>query len=493
MTGHIKEVSRHQVVLLPDRLDDYVDEENPVRFIDAFVNHLNLKIHGFKHAEPMATGRPPYDPSDLLKLYIYGYLNQLRSSRRLEKECKRNVEVMWLMGRLTPDFKTIADFRRDNAGCIKAVFRELIKVCGSLGLFGAEIIGVDGSKFKAVNSKKRHYTVEKLTEAQSRVEKRITGYLEMLEANDQVEDDEQRRGDSEGRAESLRDKIAKLEERRRELHMVENLMGETGQKEVSLTDPDSRLMKDHGRFDIGYNVRTAVDSKNKLIAEYDVSNVCPDQGQLSGVAVAAMKSLGVDHIEALGDKGFYSRMDIKRCIDNGVKPYVPEPKADAVGPVKKTGGPSPEYRVEKFTYDKEFDSYRCPAGQILTFRRWTETLYGKRMGVYTTDACLKCPFYMTECTRSKKGRILFRWEHEEVVEELRTRMMSPEGVEKMGLRKQLCEHPFGTVKRWHNHGFLLLKGLGRVTGEIGLTLLAYNMIRAINLVGVGALVASVAR
>jgi transposase len=490
MTDHVKGFSRHQVVLLPDRVDDYVDEENPVRFIDAFVDHLNLGELGFRHAEPEDTGRPPYDPRDLLKLHIYGYLNQVRSSRRMEKECKRNVEAMWLMGRLTPDHKTIADFRKDNAGCIKAVFREFIIICDSLGLFGAEIIGVDGSKFRAVNSMQRHYTEEKIKEALNRVEKRVTGYLETLDANDRVEDEEQRRS---GDSMSLREKIGKLEERRRELLEIRGRIRETGEKEVSLTDPDSRLMKNHGSFEVCYNVRTAVDSRNKMIVEYDVSNAAGDQGQLSGVAGAAMRALGVDRIEALGDGGFYSGEDLKRCLDGGVTPYVPEPSTGARGLVKKSGVPTPEFRRERFTYDKASDSYLCPAGKRLGFRYRIENAHGRAVGVYAADACHSCPFFLTSCTRNKDGRILWRWEHEEVVEELRSRMGSAEGRRKMGLRKQLCEHPFGTLKRWHNHGFLLLKGLGRVTGEMGLTLLAYDMIRAINLVGVGALVASVTR
>jgi transposase len=490
MTDHVQGFSRHQVVLLPDRLDDYVEEENPVRFIDAFVDHLNLSELGFRHAEPEDTGRPSYDPGDLLKLHIYGYLNQVRSSRRMEKECRRNVEVMWLMGRLTPDHKTIADFRKDNAGCIKAVFKEFIVICGSLGLFGAEIIGVDGSKFRAVNSMQRHYTEEKIKEALNRLEKRVTGYLETLDANDRLEDEEQRKvGDSE----SLREKIGKLEERRRELLEVRGQIRETGEKEVSLTDPDSRLMKNQGRFEVCYNVRTAVDSKNKLIVEYEVSNAAGDQGQLSGVAVEAMRVLGVDRVEALGDGGFYGGEDIKRCLDNGVTPYVPEPSTGARGLVKKSGVPTTEFQRRRFTYDKASDSYRCPAGHRLGFRYWIDNAHGRRVGVYGTDACRSCPFFLSKCTRNKDGRILWRWEHEEVVEELRSRMGSAEGRGKMDLRKQLCEHPFGTIKRWHNHGFLLLKGLGRVTGEMGLTLLAYDMIRAINLVGVGALVASVAR
>jgi transposase len=318
MTGHVKGLPRHQVVFLPDRLDDYVDEDNPVRFIDAFIDSLNLIELGFRYAEPEATGRPPYDPADMMKLYVYGCVNQVRSSRRLERECRRNVELMWLVGKLTPDFKTIADFRKDNAGCVKAVFREFVYLCRDLGLFDAELIGVDGSKFKAVNSKQRHFTEKQLAEALSRLDEKIVRYLAMLEDNDRVEDEEQRRlGGSEG----IREKIDRIQEKKREYEEAQIRMRETGGKEVSLTDPDSRLMKNHGKFEVCYNARTAVDSKNKLIVDYEVSNDArrPGPPQLPG------------SVRDEGPRGRPNRgRGGRRLLQRGGPQEVPRRRGDAV-------------------------------------------------------------------------------------------------------------------------------------------------------------------
>jgi transposase len=490
MTDHVKGLSRQQVILLPDRLDDYVGEENHVRFIDAFVDCLNLRVLGFRHAEPKETGRPPYDPSDLLKLYLYGYLNQIRSSRRLERECARNVELMWLMRKLAPDFKTIADFRKDNIDCIKPVFKEFVYLCRGLGLFGAELIGVDGSKFRAVNSKQRNFNEEKLSEALKRLEEKIARYLREIEANDCIEDGERWKVSD---PENLREKIGRLQEKRQEYMQAQSLMRETGQKEVSLTDPDSRLMKNNGRLEVCYNAEAAIDSKNKLIADYEVTNIAPDQGQLSTTAEAAKEALGVERIEAVADGGFFSADDIKRCLDNGITPYVTKPASSVRGMAKRIGIPSPEFHKERFVYDKAIDSYICPAGQRLEFSYWNKGVRGKTVGVYRTNACFSCSFFMTKCTRNRDGRTLWRWEHEEVLEEMRSRLESAEGRRKLHLRKELCEHPFGTIKRWHDQSYLLLKGLGKVKGEMGFAMLAYNMIRAINILGVKALVASVTR
>ncbi|MDG6921000.1 MAG: transposase [Nitrososphaerota archaeon] len=282
MTEHIGGLSREQVILLPDVLDDYVDEENPVRFVDAFVDGLDLKKLGFRRVEPEETGRPPYDPSDLLKLYVYGYLNQIRSSRKLARECQRNVEVMWLMKKLAPDFKTIADFRKDNIDCIKPVFKEFVYLCRSLDLFGAELVAIDESKFKAVNSTKRNLNGKTLAERLKHVEEKIAQYLEEMEEDDRSESV----GSSGGaKADGLKEKIGKLDERRQEYIRAQNLMKETGQREVSLTDPDSRLMKaDSQKLDVCYNVESAVDSKNHLVVDYDVTNEPNDRSQLARMA-----------------------------------------------------------------------------------------------------------------------------------------------------------------------------------------------------------------
>lgn len=483
MSDHIPGFERDQVVLFPDTLDEYIDEENPVRFIDAFVGSLDLKGLGFKRVEPREMGRPSYDPYDMLKLHVYGYLNQVRSSRKLERECHRNVEVMWMMKKLTPDFKTISRFREENVDCIKPVFKEFVYLCKSLDLFGAELIGVDGSKFRAVNSKQRNFNEEKLAEALKRLEEKIASYLEELEENDRT-DDVKHGGSSE--VEKLKEKLSKLEEKKHRYVQSQNLMKETGQKEVSLTDPDSRLMKNNGKLDVCYNTEAAVDSKNKLVADYDVTNIAGDQGQLCTTAEAAKETLGVERIEATADGGFFSAEDIKKCLDKGITPYVRELPSSPRGVARKAGIPAPEFHKEKFAYDKATDSYVCPAEQRLEFLYWID-MHGKTLGAYRSNACPSCPFFMTKCTRNREGRTIWRWEHEKVLEEMRLRLESAEGRKKLLVRKELCEHPFGTMKRAFNQGYLLLKGLRKVKGEMGFTMLAYNIRRAINILGVNAL------
>ena len=296
--NYVEGMKRNQRILLPDTLDEYVDEENSVRFIDAFVDRLELKKLSFQHAEPCGEGRPLYDPADMLKLYLYGYLNQVRSSRKLERECHRNVEVMWLMKKLTPDFKTIADFRRENIDCIRPVFREFVYLCRSLDLFGAELAAIDTSKFKAVNSRKRNLNEKTLSERLRQVEEKIAAYLTEMEENDKA--DRQRNDNS--RIEKLKQKLSKLEERRREYTRIQVGMNATGQKEVSLTDPDSRLMRvDSQKLDVCYNIESAVDSKNHLIVDYDTTNNSDDHNQLAKMAERAKETLQVSRLAVTRD------------------------------------------------------------------------------------------------------------------------------------------------------------------------------------------------
>jgi transposase len=488
MTGHIEGFSREQVILLPDRLDDYVDEESPVRFMDAFVDSLDLKGLGFRRVEPAETGRPPYDPSDLLKLYVYGYLNQARSSRRLERECQRNVEVMWLMKRLTPDFKTIADFRKENVGCIKPVFKEFVYLCRSLDLFGAELVAIDGSKFKAVNSTKRNLNEKTLAERLRRVEERIAQYLKETEENDRA--DEQR-DDSNGAVMKLKEKLSRLEEKKWGYLRIQSQMRETGQKEVSLTDPDSRLMRvDSQKLDVCYNVESAVDSKNHLVVDYDVTNISDDHNQLSKMAGAAKGTLEVEELDVAADKGFYKESVLKECEENGITTYVSIPEETM--PYKSLGVPEPEFYSGRFAYDPLRDVYICPANQEMTFWKRSSDGRGKNRGrLYRTGACAACPF-RSRCTRNKLGRVIFRSEYQDVIDRLRARLKGDDGLGKLNMRKEIVEHPFGTMKRAFNQGYLLLKGLRKVKGEVGLTMLAYDMRRAINILGTKALMASLA-
>jgi len=329
MSEHVNGTHRDQTVLFPNTIDQYVDKENPVRFIDAFVDSLSLEKLGFKHSIPAETGRPSYDPSDLLKLYIYGYLNQVRSSRKLEKDCHRNVEVMWLMKKLTPDHKTVADFRKDNIDCIKGVFKEFVYLCRSLDLYDAQLVAIDGSKFKAVNSTKRNLNKQTLPKRLKRVENSIAQYLKKLEENDEAEkegkDDDS--STAAAKVDSLRDKLAKLEEKKQEYVRAQNLMRETGQKEVSLTDPDSRLMMvGSQKLDVCYNVESAVDSKNHLVVDYDITNDANDRYQLAGMAQKAKTILEVEKLDVTADKGFCTGSELKECDENGITAYVAMPK-----------------------------------------------------------------------------------------------------------------------------------------------------------------------
>jgi transposase len=475
---------RDQSILFPDTLDEYVTEENPVRFIDAFVESLDLEKLGFKHSQlDGGAGRPPYDPSDLLKLYVYGYLNQTRSSRRLEKACVSNVEVMWLMKKLTPDFKTIADFRKDNIECIKPVFKEFFYICRSLDLFGAELVAIDGSKFKAVNSTKRNLNEKTLSERLKHVEEKITQYMKEMEENDRAEPEE---GDRNGGAkvDGLREKISKLEERRQEYIRAQDRMKETGQREVSLTDPDSRLMKiDSQKLDVCYNAESVVDSKNHLVVDYDVTNEANDRYQLARMAQEAKETLEVERLDVTADKGFCTGRELKECEENGITTYVAIPNETM--PNKKLGVPEPEFYSQRFSYDPIRDVYVCPANQVMTFwkGRWKN-----RGRLYRTGACATCPL-RSRCTRNKLGRIIFRSEHQDVIDRLRARLSQVDGLDKLNKRKEIVEHPFGTIKRAFNQGYLLLKGLRKVNGEVGFTMLAYNMRRAINIVGTKRLIA----
>ena len=489
-SGHVEGSERRQKIFLPDMLDDYVSQDNPVRFIDAFVDKLDLKKLGFKHSIPSKTGRPSYDPADLLKLYIYGYLNQIRSSRKLETECTRNLELVWLMRKLKPDFKTIADFRKDNVDSIKPVFKEFIYLCKSLDLFGLELVGIDGSKFRAVNAKDRNFNQKKLESHLKEIDERIELYFKDLKENDE-ESTEDDNSEDEQKVARLKEKIEKLEEKRGEYVKIQDEMKQTGQKEVSLTDPESRLMKSGmgNRLDVCYNVQSAVDSKNHLVVEYYVTNCSGDRDELAKVAIGAKENLGVQKIDATADSGFFDGENIKTCVENGITPYVTEQKPG--GNAKNAGTPTPEFYKSEFAYDAQADTYTCPAGQKLEFIKIMDKGRDRRVRVYGTTACSKCPFFLTKCTLDKSGRKIYRGLHEKLVEEMRRRIKGDPS--KVELRKELCEHPFGTMKRAFNQGYLLLKGVRKVNGEVGLTVIAYNLRRAINVLGARALINGVAQ
>jgi transposase len=482
MSEHVTSTYRSQTVLFPDTIDKYVDKENPVRFIDAFIDSLNLEKLGFKHAIPTDTGRPSYNPSDLLKLYVYGYLNQVRSSRKLEKECHRNVEIMWLMKKLAPDFKTIADFRKNNVECIKGVFKEFVYLCKSLDLYGAQLIAIDGAKFRAVNSRSNNLSEKTVALRLKQTEERITQYLNELDHNDASDSDEEETVKTDG----LKEKISQLEETKQQYEHIQEQMKATGQREVSLVDPDSRLMRvDSQRLEVGYNIQTSVDAKQHLIVDYDVINNSTDHHQLTKNALEAKQTLGVDELDVLSDKGFYVEKDIADCEDNGLTVFMPIPAV--FSPYKMVGVPEPEFYSDRFVYNAAEDVYVCPAGEDMPFWKRSNRGKGFEGRLYRSMFCGSCSV-RGKCTRNKRGRYMFRGKYDGAVDRLRHRLTTSEGKEKCHLRRTIVEHPFGTIKRAFNQGYLLLKGLRKVKGEVGFTMLAYNMRRAINILGVGLLI-----
>jgi transposase len=473
--GYISGMNRDQVLLFPERVDEYVADNNPVRFIDAYVESLDLVALGFTHAVPKGTGRPGYTPADLLKLYIYGYLHKIRSSRKLEQETHRNVELMWLLCKLRPDFKTIADFRKDNANALKQVCREFTLLCKQLDLFGRELIAIDGSKFKAVNSKDRNFTEHKLKQLLKQINERIEAYLKELDQQDTIESPV-----TNPTVEELREKLATLQARQQKYEDLRQQLEDTGASQISLTDADSRSMKTKHGTDVCYNVQLAVDHQHKLIVEHEVTNDVTDQEQLATMATRARATLETDQLDAIADMGYYNGDEVKKCLEQGIVPYIPKPNTSANTKLGLFG-------KDDFSYEAQNDCYRCPAGQVLTFRFETVE-QGRQLRYYSTSACQGCPF-KAQCTRNKGNRRITRWVHESLMEDMQQRVLT--NPEKMKLRKSIVEHPFGTIKRWMDQGYFLTRGLEKVRGEMSLTILVYNLKRVINILGVQELIAAV--
>jgi transposase len=465
--------------MFPELLDDYIADDNPVRFIDAFVDGLDLQALGFERAVPRETGRPPYDPGDLLKLYVYGYVNRIRSSRKLETEANRNVEVMWLLGKLAPDFKTIADFRRDNGKPIRAVFREFTLLCRTLGLYGGELVAIDGSKFKAVNSRERNFTQQKLKVLRQQAEAKIARYLQELDENDAQETDSKKLT-----REELQEKIEWLKRRKGVYNELQQQMEESGESQISLTDPDARCMTlgANRGTEVGYNVQISVDAKHKLIVDHEVTNECNDMRQLSSMALRAKEVLGVESLEVVADRGYYNDEEIRDCTKGAIVPYIPQTNPSNS---RRAG----LYTKEDFRYDAENDCYRCPAGEALLYIRCGTNKHGRQMRFYATKRCKSCAV-RHKCTRDKGGRRIQRWEDEGLLEEMAHRLRAePNKVKK---RKLIVEHPFGTIKRSMDQGYFLTRRLCNVRTEMSLTMLAYNIKRALMLKGTVELMAALA-
>ena len=447
--AHITGTDRAQVLLLPDTVDDYVGPDNPVRFIDAFVDSLDLAGAGFERAEPKETGRPGYDPSDLLKLYIYGYLNRVRSSRRLEAETHRNLEVIWLLRRLRPNFKTIADFRRENREAFRQVFRDFVKVCRSLELFGRELIAVDGTRIKAVNSRDRNFTGAKLRRDLAASQERLERYLQQMDEMDAA--DMADASPSKGRGRDLAQKITALRERQARLETHCKALQESGEDQLSLTDPDARAMHSGTGVGVGYNVQ-----------------------------IAARTSLGVERIDAVADKGYFKVEDIAGCEAAGITPYVPKPRRS---PARRSG----RFPKERFRYDAGTDTYACPNGQQLKPLYISRVRGTTLMHYANRGACRGCALKV-QCTSNSYRRI-GRYADEAVLDRMAERLADRPGV--LHRRRESAEHPFGSIKHWMGHGGFLMRRLENVRGEFSLTALAYNIRRATTLVGIPELIAAV--
>jgi transposase len=474
MRRFVEGMDREQSTLFPEYLEDWIDEDNPVRAIDVFVDELELGELGFNGVDPEITGRPSYHPSVLLKLYIYGYLNRVQSSRRLEREAGRNVEVMWLTGRLAPDHKTIADFRKDSGRAIRQVCARFVALCRTLGLLTQASVAIDGSKFKAVNNRDKNFTRAKMERRMAQIEESVARYLQQLDTADRQEPSEALKT----KTSRLKEKIEKLKEQMRRLEQLRVQMLAAPDQQISLTDPDARSMATSGRGSgvVGYNVQVAVDTEHHLIVMHEVTNVGTDRSQLSTVAKEAKATLEVDNLDAVADRGYFSSEEILACEKAGITVTLPKPMTSN----SKAEG---RFGKQDFRYVAAEDVYVCPAGERLAYH-YTVEEKGLVLRRYWTNACLSCAIKHS-CTTGKERRIT-RWEHEHILEAVQRRL--DEHPEKMRLRRETVEHPFGTIKARMGATHFLMKTLPRVASEMALHVLAYNLTRVINILGVQPLI-----
>ena len=469
MKRFIEGEDRLQGSLLPECLDDYIDQDNPVRVVDAFVEELDLQALGFTGVEPAQTGRPSYRPAVLLKIYIYGYLNRIQSSRRLERECQRNIELMWLTGRLAPDFKTIADFRRGSGKGIRNACRQFVTICRRLKLLASASVAVDGSKFKAVNNRDRNFTPHKLAQRERQVEESIERYLAALDTADLTQP-----VDLELKTARLQDKLSSLRQQMKQLRQIGTQLRAQPDEQLSLTDPDARSMATSGRGTgmVGYNVQLVADTKHHLVVAQDIINVGSDRSQLWSMAKQAREAVGQEQLEVLADRGYFKGPEILACEQAGIKTYVPKPM---------TSNSKAQGRFGKldFIYIRRDDEYQCPAGERLR-RQKTTTEDGMNIRVYWTNVCPNCAM-KAQCTTGKERRVR-RWEHEAVLEKMQRRLdRKPEA---MKVRRRTIEHVFGTLKHWMGSAHFLMKTLDHVRTEMSLHVLAYNLKRVIRILGI---------
>lgn len=469
--GYIEGQDRNQVTMLPESIDEYVGENSLVRVIDAYAEQLDYEDLGFKRAVPPVMGRSSYSPSDLLKLYLYGYLNRIRSSRRLEQETYRNLEVIWLLKKLRPDFKTIADFRKDNKKALKSVFRDFTKLCDEWNLFGKELVAIDGTKFRASNSKRNNYSVKKLERHIKYIDEKIEKYMKELDEGDIAEVSDRKLDTKE-----LNQRLQELKNRKVKYEEYKDQLEKNDENEISITDPDARLMcNNNNSVDVNYNVQTTVDSKHKIILDFKVTRKPNDLGELDNMALRAKKLFEGKDFEALADKGYYKAEDLKKCVDNGITPYVTKQ-------IYSNGTGDKDFYTDKFNYDKEKNVYTCPAEKELHYCR-DRKKGGKIIGYEyrNYDACKGCEL-KDRCTKNIKGRTICRHVDQDFLDtiDLQTEL----NMDKYKQRQMIVEHPFGTVKRsWGAYYFLTRRKVS-VVAEISLSFLSYNIRRVINILGV---------
>ena len=475
MARFVEGVDRRQAQLLPAALDDYVDEDNPARVIDVFVDELDLAALGFARVQAAATGRPGYSPGCMLKLYLYGYLNQVQSSRKLEREARRNTELMWLTGKLAPDFKTTADFRRDNGEALQRACAAFVAICRGLGLLVGGVVAVDGSRFKAVNTRDKNFTPAAVRRRIEQAQASIARYLQALDAADRQESEA-----AELRATRIGDRLVSLRKQLRDLQAVEVELATAPDHQISRTDPDARAMATNGKGTgmVGYNVQAVVDAEHHLVVAHEVTNVGHDRSQLANMAAKAQGATGAEQLTVLADRGYFSGEEILACEALGVTPLLPKPLTSG----SKAEG---RYGKQDFVYDGERDEYVCPAGERLTWR-FDTVEKGMTLSAYWTSNCSACAL-KANCTTGKERRIK-RWEHEAVIEAMQQRLdRQPQA---MRTRRKTVEHVFGTLKAWMGAVHFRMRRLDKVAGEMSLHILAYNIKRLISIFGVKPLISA---
>jgi len=477
MRRFVEGMDRGQSTLFPECMEDWIGQDNPVRVIDVFVDELDLAELGFSGVDPEMTGRPSYHPSALLKLYIYGYLNRVQSSRRLERDAGRNVEVMWLTGRLVPDHKTIADFRKDNGPAIRKVCARFVELCRAMGLLTKASVAIDGSKFKAVNNRDRNFTRAKMERRMEQIEESVARYLQQLDTADRQEPSEALKT----KTSRLKEKIEKLKEQMQRLEILKVKMLATPDQQISLTDPDARSMATSGRGSgvVGYNVQVAADTEHHLIITHEVTNVGTDRSQLAHVSKETKATLEVDKLDVVADRGYFNGEEILACEEAGITVTLPKPMTSN----SKAEG---RFGKQDFRYVAEDDVYICPAGERLA-HHYTNEENGLVLRRYWTNTCQSCTIKHS-CTTGKERRIT-RWEHEHVLEAVQRRL--DEHPEKMRQRRETVEHPFGTIKSWMGSTHFQMKTLKHVGTEMALHVLAYNMKRVMRILGVGGLMEAI--